>query len=402
MVDHGIDVVGVEWAAFHDEADLVPSQWDADFRAAALPELANRPLKWVLLYDLDIRFRRDIGLDFSVAEVHQRLLSDFSRFADANEPYFHDSKYLKLEGRPVIYIYISRDIAGSITHIANAFASARNALAARGFPQGAYVVADHLDYGRLPTDTLQAIGAHAVSAFIPISPNEGIPQDPNPTGPPSIQLWANKINTELYSPARVALADTDRRYDLTPGIFPQYDDVAFRDGGECEADPPRSIVQRYQLRDASDWRRMIDQAGLPHQLVALETTITPTCDVITTRNTSTSILWVYSYNEWGEGTGIEELDGSGTYPFAFGTQLLATLHDAVGGGGGPTAAPPAPVQRNPEGYVDGLRPLFLWDAVPYGDQYRLEIDGPGGTEAHDVSNTTFVPPSSLIDGGEYA
>ena len=159
----------------------------------------------------------------------------------------------------------------------------------------------------------------------------------------------------MYSPALVDLADTDRRYDFHPGIFAQYDDTGFGEDEVCEDENlgPRT-VQRYHLRDASDWQYMIDHAGLPYQRIAVETRIASTCDVTEFRNTNTSILWVYSYNEWGEGAGIEELQGPGSYPFAFGTGPLATLRDAVSAGP-PPGPPPPPVQRNPEGYVDGLR-----------------------------------------------
>jgi hypothetical protein len=101
------------------------------------------------------------------------------------------------------------------------------------------------------------------------------------------------------------------------------------------------------------------------------------------------IVWVYSFNEWGEGAGIEALETRNpAFPFGFGTALLQTLQQASGATS--SDLPPwAPPPRTPEGVTEGLRPKFVWDGVPYATQYQLQVFDAGGNLV--INKTTTDP-----------
>ena len=384
MVAHGVDVVGIEWAGGF-EVD--------NFRDVVLPALAVRNLKFVLLYDFAIRFD-GIGYNFDDEEnVRNEFIEDFTDFASLPE-YFRHPKYLKFNNKPVVYFYTTRIIAGASGNVAAAFEAARNAAIANNF-NGLYVVADHLWWQGTNWSLLNAIGASAASSFGPVTPEEGV------GGPTPVRVWADKMST-LYSDARDPLLALDRLVDLQPGIFPQYND----EGLATPACNQRSVVQSYHLSSIDDWRYMIDTAAIPHRRIAKRFVRDSNCNETTTLNSEgKSIIWTYSYNEWAEGTGIERLDvRNPPFPYGFGLQALQTLAGRVHSNGG-NQPPAPPVPRFPLGIVEGLRPTFIWDAIPGGLQYQVHVFDEADNLVFDppptVAATTWRPGSDMAAGDYY-
>ena len=104
LVDHGVNVVAIQWDRKLFELDNILNVLIPAIEARRL-----RGLQFVLLYDLDIRFE-ELGLNFSQAEVRQAFVDDFSEFA-TNAHYFPHAQYLKFDGKPVIYLYVARKVA---------------------------------------------------------------------------------------------------------------------------------------------------------------------------------------------------------------------------------------------------------------------------------------------------
>lgn len=119
MKDHGIDVVAVEWT---DETFTT-----SNFLNSVLPELQNRNMKFVLLYDFSVIFGGPAELDCDIAAVRNRFVNHISNFA-SDWRYFQHPLYLKLNNRPVIYLYITRAIQGTPENISVAFGDAKNRL----------------------------------------------------------------------------------------------------------------------------------------------------------------------------------------------------------------------------------------------------------------------------------
>ena len=132
-----------------------------------------------------------------------------------------------------------------------------------------------------------------------------------------IRQWANKMGGLYASTIQRFSGPVAGVYDLQPGIFVQVD----QRGLETPACFNIPTTSHYHLVDGSDFSYMIDVAGKPWTQVAEVHALRRDCSewVSTNGSNNTSIVWTYSYNEWYEGAGIEELAARNPpYPFGFG------------------------------------------------------------------------------------
>jgi hypothetical protein len=355
FVQHGIDVVGVEWNGTAREEDNIVNH--------LVPSIQSRNLKFVLLYDIAIRFPGSgVTLNFDSTDSRALFVRDLTNFA-GNASYMKHPSYLKFGDRPVIYIYVTRAIDGSHDNIQLAFDQALVAVRANGF-EGLYLVADHLFWGNTDYAKLQRMSPAAVTSFAPVSDGIVPPSDARP-----VKTWADEIKDVLYEPARRDTLPDIGRVDLTPGIFVQYDD-------ESTASPcflNRQGTASWHLVDGDDWSYMVRTAGVDERWIAEKTRVRRDCSQVVTTNTDyTSIVWTYSFNEWAEGSGMEPLENRAPpYPYGFGFDAIQRLQAVKAASG--TGVPPAPIQRTPFGESEGLRPNFGWDGVQFGIEYELEV-----------------------------
>jgi hypothetical protein len=400
LAQYGVDVVAVEWNG--EVFDL------NNFQDTVLPEIVAHNRSYVVLYDLLIRFR-GVGRDFGNSIVRERFVDDMVAFA-TDSRYFAHPNYLKLNNKPAVYLYISRDISSTNQEdegpcqgpscIQLAFDQARGAAQGAGFSD-LYIVADHLwwvpDYSTLPL-----MGAQAATSFAPLvqANHPGCPSCPDvPQGQAGrpVRQWADHI-AGLYTNAKPWLS-VGGLVDVTPGVFVQFDNYG--------TDAPAEELQRYHLLDVTDWSYMLQTAGLNQRWIAQETTIEDDCSRTRRTNTDyTSILWIYSFNEWGEGSGLEPLDArSPAYPYGFGLEPLQTFAGVVGSSSQPPTQPPtAPVLRNPLGATDSLRPTFSWDGVQSAVSYELKVWNGSQLVISDGTldpETTYTPASDFAEGTTY-
>ena len=164
----------------------------------------------------------------------------------------------------------------------------------------------------------------AITSFAPLDSGQGVPE--GQTGRP-VRTWADKVS-QLYLNAKSPLATFLNGVDIQPGIFVQYDDRGF-DDTRCTAQLRQ--VHRWHLVDSSDWTYMIRNAGVDRQYVAEVHRIHWDCSETATSDSDwQSIIWSYSYNEWGEGAGMEELKAKDpAYPYGFGLDNLTALKQEV-------------------------------------------------------------------------
>jgi hypothetical protein len=395
IAQHGIDIVAAAWTGQpYEEGNLLTH---------VIPALAPRGLHYVLLYDFKIAYG-DIGLDFDRPPVRTRFIQNITRFA-TDPAFFHNSSYLKLDNQPVIYLYVTRepDLKGTVKPecgnkncIEFAFDQARAAVQAAGFPD-LYIVADHIWWTDPDYDKLQLMGAKAATALVPVPDNRGIPQT---TAQRPVRLWADDMSG-LYSDTRTDLARRGT-IDLMPGVFVQFNNTGFGVEEVCHLGGP-DASKTYNLLDGTDWRHMLTKAGMEQRWVATKTSILPNCTEVETSNTDTSIVWIYSFNEWGEGSGLEPLESrSPPYPYGFGSDPLQIAQSVLGTTGA-TSLPPEPVQRFPEGTVEGLRPPFSWDEVQFGEQYNIRIKDSADQLIVDeyMNDPDYRPASDMIAGQPY-
>ena len=100
--EYGIDVFKVEYLPQLDES-IIKGMLDSD--------LGNT--KICLMYDSLLRFgklNKSSNLyDFNNPEISSMFLEDMDHIADT---YFNNENYFKINGRPVLWLYIARDYAG--------------------------------------------------------------------------------------------------------------------------------------------------------------------------------------------------------------------------------------------------------------------------------------------------
>jgi hypothetical protein len=308
LAAHGVDVLAVEWFG---EPTIT-----ANFVDRVLPALEARDLRFVLLYDLALRLGPGGRIDFDRRATRETFAADFAQFA-ASSSYFQHPKYLAFGHRPVVYLYVTRAIQGSRGRIKAAFDAAHRAAVRNGFA-GLYLVADHLAFHPVDYGRLKDLRAGAATAFAPVTARERVPED---SAARPVRRWADKI-AGLYRGALPKLPAAGQ-IDLQPGVFVQYDDADLR--GAAYGARPAALT--FRLRDGSDWSYMLQTAGLELAHVAERTAFDRRCaETATTSTDYASIVWTYSYNEWAEGSGLEELEArNAPYPFGFGLQPLQIL-----------------------------------------------------------------------------
>ena len=217
----------------------------------------------------------------------------------------------------MVYVYITRAMVGGSARIQDAYNRIQTAARNNGFA-GLYLVADHLFWGTNDYTLLRNTQAMAATSFGPVNPHQGVPEDINAR---PVRIWADKM-AGLYWNALGPLA-SGGMVDLTPGVFVQYDDRGL-DVAPCKS---RDDTLSYNLKDGTDWAYMLQTAGVNRTYVAEQVRVSRNCEERATTNTDyTSIVWVYSFNEWYEGTGLERLDPRvPPYPYGFGLEPLQIL-----------------------------------------------------------------------------
>jgi hypothetical protein len=338
MINHGADVLSVEWNGQTFETN--------NYLNHVVPSVSTRNIQMVLLYDASIRLGNPAGsanIDLTNSITYNKFVNDFTGFASSTN-YFKNAKYLKFGGKPVVYIYITRafkaDTTAQLNAIQAAFDAIKQAAVNQGFSGGLHIVADHLfwkqsnsnlpntqDYAKLKRMT----GVSAVTAFAPVSTDQSVPQNTTSLVRP-VKTWANKMAALYQSGANDMLGlMTYQGYpliNLDPGVFVQYNDF----GLETTFCGSRPVVQKYNLYDGTDWTYMLQVAALNRRFIAERVTTLLNCSEIVATNSSnyTSIVWSYSYNEWAEGSGMEELSSNTTtWPYGFGMQVLQRLQAQI-------------------------------------------------------------------------
>lgn len=135
---YGVDAFSIEWTTPREVPGSIENILDDNFLKA--PDLVK--MRWCLFYDLVLRIQQTPGLkvdlsqgmDFNNPDVYNTFVADFGHFA---EKYFGQPQYLKIDGRPVVYIWGTWNATG---RYAEAFQEARQKAASLGYD--VYLVGD--------------------------------------------------------------------------------------------------------------------------------------------------------------------------------------------------------------------------------------------------------------------
>lgn len=122
------------------------SRPDRNLKDAYLLNPLSHEMQFALLYESEARLKDNPNdtMDLDNPSKLDRLIGDLSYAATQ---YFDDRRYLKLEGRPVVLLYLSRIFKGNLEA---AFAKLRTALARYNL----FIVGDEVYWGKIRRDPM--------------------------------------------------------------------------------------------------------------------------------------------------------------------------------------------------------------------------------------------------------
>ncbi len=183
-----------------------PDSWeDATLRRHVLPELEReRSTDFCIFYEAQglLGLDPEKGIEFDAANS-ERFISHFRFLADH---YFPHPSYQRIEGRPVVYLYLSRAFSG---HFERALLRARAAVAAKGHEL--YLIGDEVYWGDPDPERLahyDAVTSYNMHGPLPFA---------------GMEDWRGFVEDcgEVYGRYRSAAATAG--VGFIPGVLPAFD-----------------------------------------------------------------------------------------------------------------------------------------------------------------------------------
>ncbi|MEM6279970.1 MAG: glycoside hydrolase family 99-like domain-containing protein [Verrucomicrobiota bacterium] len=243
-----------------------PNSWeDVTVRDYVLPILdsSETSLKFCMLYESAglLGMNAEEGIELSSRSIQTRFAEHFAYLA---QTYFSHDRYVRVNGKPVVYLYLSRCFTGEYS---DALQLVREVVARYNFEL--YLVGDEVYWGE--PDATRIATLDAITAYNMHGPAEFA----------DLEDWTPfvKRSEEVYERYR----NVAKRFGVhfVPGILPGFDS---RESGGDHYAIPRTIFPAY--REMA--RRQLDSD--------LNTVV------------------ITSFNEWHEGTQLEPFEGDTVEP----------------------------------------------------------------------------------------
>lgn len=284
---YGVDVFAVGWTGIN-------SPGERNFRSGLLKAPNLNRIRFCMVYDSLGRLRGEnsapLYFDFNDPAVRQMFISDVVYLA---KQYFGNPRYFKIDGRPVLKIYLTRRFFGEFP---SALEEARRQLRTMGWDP--YLVGDDLFYGR--NDLFVISQFDAATAY---NLNN---EDLRRSGITTTGKLADAIRpfywNFMYQLRDIQVAGRDAKVDLQPGVIPQFDArVARHTSVALLAQNKQEVVKMFNVAK----------------------------EIVDAKASGPRVVWITSWNEWHEGTAIEPTISSGAkYPGGnYGFDFLEALAD---------------------------------------------------------------------------
>lgn len=277
---YGIDFFVLSW--FGPDSYL-----DSNIQNGFLKAKNIGQTKFAILYEPAQCLTRKIPIDFSDPKIADKFEKDFEYLA---KKYFSHPSYFKIQGRPVVAIYVTRVFSGDIQ---TAVKKVRTNLKKLGFE--IYLIGDEIWYsGRDEKRALLWDGLTAYNLYHPTLEKEGVKNMADFSQ--KIKLvyedWQKFLEKKRVEAPKILEEPIilEPPPDLIPGIIPQYDDFKLRRNPPLFSSGP------------DDFKKMLAVAK-------------QTASPIGPRNQK--IILITSWNEWHEGTSIEPGENFSGEPFYF-------------------------------------------------------------------------------------
>lgn len=294
---YGVDAFSIEWTTPRGIPGSLEERIDDNFLNA--PNLAK--IRWCIFDDFWLRLDQTPGLEvdlsngpnFDDPHVADLFVSDFDHFA---QKYFGQPQYLKIDGRPVVYVWGTWNAIGSFRDTVQ---RARAAAAAHGFD--VFIVGDVIR-----TDVFQRQIAAAYDAdtnFLFLIP--GLPRAKNVNkAAAQVDAALGDWQTEIQG---IHVAGRDDPLIIQPGFAPQFDNRLFA-GADPIYVPATSKAQVTAM--AKVVRKHAQPAGAD----------------------GTKLIWLNTWNNWAETTTFEPtIDEGPKYPAGnYGFDMVEVIRDVFG------------------------------------------------------------------------
>lgn len=249
---HGIDFFAVSWWGPESFEDAV-------LRASFLPADLSAEIGFAIMYETTGRLRdRDGEFDLE-ARNRERLVDDFRYLA---ETFFDAPNYVRIDGRPVVFIYLSRIMTGDLV----AGLEAVRVAVQEECGVEPFLIGDEV-YWHAPS-------VERLSVFDGVTPYN------MHTSVPDVAEWFSRELPGKYEEWRAASESADVLF--VPGVIPGFNDSAVRPEARHPTIPRNTALFEEQIRlalDASDDEQ--------------------------------PIIMLNSWNEWHEDTAIEPAEDFG-------------------------------------------------------------------------------------------
>lgn len=306
--DYGVDAFSLEWTTPRGVGHSLEDNIDDYFLNA--PNLSR--IRWCIFDDFVLRldqtpglgFNPQKGIDFDDPAVYKTFVDDFDHFA---EKYFSNPYYLKIDGRPVVYLWNTWQYKGNV---AGAVKEARARSAARGFD--VFITGDEVQTQAFHAAHAALWDANTAFNFI----IAGVPLQADVEQQAQLTDKAFKQWRSWIKGLKVA----GRRdfVNFEPGLTPQFDNRLFADSDPIYV-PARSKDQVAAM--AAVARDNSEPVGKSGQ----------------------RLVWINTWNDWAETTTIEPtVDLGPKYPAGnYGFDMLEVVRDTFG----PQTFPPDAVSQ---------------------------------------------------------
>jgi hypothetical protein len=252
--DYGIDFFALSWwgkGSFED--DVIRGPW--------LDALQGHDFHFAILYESVGQLKLQNGqINLDNAAIRQQLIADFTYLADT---FFQHPNVLTIEGRPVIFLYLTRTFAGDVN---TALTEAKGAAVNRGSAEP-FIVGDEV-YWQYP-DRQRILYFDAVTSYNMHTSVPNIADGFAENVERQYRLWAD-ITAEQGIP-------------FIPDILPGFNDTAVRPEAHHPVIPRSVDLFTAQFDSARELA-----SGEP------------------------GIIMITSWNEWHEDTSIEPTEEEGT------------------------------------------------------------------------------------------
>ena len=292
----GINFFAIDWWPYD------PGYSGADYRAAdgamkdflAAPNIAQ--MKFAMFYETwNLGF--DPGRESTPVDIQMELHFDSDMLTFAKD-YFRNPSYLRIDGRPVVFLYLTRTLTGDV---AGMLQGARKVLEAKGF--NPFFIGDEV-YWRVTPENPNPAGpiltttpqVARIEQFDAITSYIYYYGDPDFFLGPTKDFTGYPGRTDIVADERHLLGEyraaTDGRVPVIPDVSSGFNDRGFRLPTNHPAQPRQWLPGE---GPASTLDHLFRCVAMPEVDPALP------------------IVMVTSWNDWNEDTGVEPVGGTPTH-----------------------------------------------------------------------------------------